>query len=321
MKTAVGVDIGGTNIKVVQVSEEGEVLKRMTERTPSGPGSSSDIIRDVMIKMLKDIVDKDVTGIGLGIAGIIDREGGVVIESPNIPAINGFPAREAFQREFSLPVLVENDANTFAYGEKWTGTGKHLDNFAVLTLGTGLGGGIIYKGDLFEGHVEVGHMIIEPQGRFCACGNYGCLESYASGRAIIDRAVYSMERGTNSMLRDCCDGNYYKVTPELVYKSALEGDSLSREIFRETGRYLGLGIANLANLFPLEAVILGGGLIGAWDLFIEEVKEAFLKRALKPLTSKIEILKTISGNDGGSIGAAGLVLKTMVYSAPRRYDA
>jgi glucokinase len=314
MKTALGVDVGGTNIKVVQVSEEGTVLKSLTEPTPSEPGSTSDDLRNVLMKILKGLVHENVIGLGLGIAGIIDRQKGVIIKSPNIPAINGFPAQEVFQREFSLPVVVENDANMNAYGEKWVGTGKQFHNFAVLTIGTGLGGGIIYKDKLFEGHVEVGHMIIEPRGRFCTCGNYGCLESYASGRAIIDRVISSLERGTQSMITECCEGNFYKVTPELIYKYALEGDNLSREVFRETGQYLGMGIANLVNLFNLEAVILGGGLIGAWDLFIEEVKEAFSKRALKPLTQSVEILKTVLQENGGSIGAAGLVFHVMARS-------
>ncbi len=194
------------------------------------------------------------------------------------------------------------------------GAGKDLKDFAVLTLGTGLGGGIIYKGELFEGHIEVGHIIIEPQGRFCTCGSYGCLESYASGRAIVDRTISSLERGTTSLLTECCDGNIYKVTPELIYKTALEGDNLCREVFRETGRYLGMGIVNLVNLFHLEAVIIGGGLIGAWDLFEKEIKNEFVKRALKPLTTNMEILKTTLGEDGGSIGAAGLVFKAIARS-------
>jgi glucokinase len=314
MKTAVGIDIGGTNIKVVKVSETGDVLERLVEPTPSNPEGSSESLRIVLTKIIKNIMNDNVIGIGFGIAGLINREDGVVIQSPNIPAINEFPVKHVFEKEFSLPVVVENDANIYAYGEKWIGAGKDMKNFAVLTLGTGLGGGIIYKGELFEGHVEIGHIIIEPQGRFCTCGSYGCLESYASGRAIVDRTISSLERGTTSLLTECCDGNIYKVTPELIYKTALEGDSLCREVFRETGRYLGMGIVNLVNLFCLEAVIIGGGLIGAWDLFAKEIKDEFMKRALKPLTTDVEILKTTLGEDGGSIGAAGLVFQVIALS-------
>ncbi len=205
--------------------------------------------------------------------------------------------------------MVDNDANTYAYGEKWIGAGKDIDNFALLTLGTGLGGGIIYKGEVFEGAAEIGHMVIESQGRVCTCGSYGCLESYASGRAVMDMAISALEKGVKSMLTECCDGNFYKITPELVYKTALEGDNLSRDVFREAGQYLGIGIGNLINIFNLDAIVFGGGLIGAWDLFIEDVKKEFLKRSFKSLSGSIKILKSVLKEDGGSIGAAGLVLK------------
>lgn len=317
MKSAIGVDIGGTNIKVVLVSEEGDVLASFIEPTPATRKGSSDDVKDKLVKVLKKICrNNNIAGIGFGIAGVVDRKNGIVIESPNIPVLNGFQVKEAFEKEFSLPIVVENDANTYAYGEKWIGTGKNLNNFVVLTLGTGLGGGIIYKGELFEGAAEIGHMAIEPQGRFCTCGSFGCLESYASGRAIIDLVISSLEKGTKSMLTECCDGNIYKITPEIVYKNALEGDNLSREVFREVGRYLGLGIANLLNIFGSEAVILGGGLIGAWDLFIEEIKKEFLKRTLNPLSKNVEILKAALKEDGGAIGAAGLIFEVIRRSFP-----
>lgn len=319
MKSAIGIDIGGTNIKVVHISEEGDILTSLTEPTPVSPGASSEDVKNVVIKILRNILNDNVIGIGFGIAGLIDRKNGIVIESPNIPAINGFTVKKTFAKEFSLPIIVENDANTYAYGEKWLGTGKDFNNFAVLTIGTGIGGGIIYKGELFEGAVEIGHMVIEPQGRFCTCGSFGCLESYASGRAIVDSTIISLERGTKSLLTECCDGNFYKITPELIYKTALDGDNLSREIFREIGRYLGIGIANLSNIFSPEAVILGGGLIGAWDLFIDELKKEFSKRALKSLSANIKILKTTMKEDSGSIGAAGLIFKTINQSGfPRK---
>lgn len=310
MKSAIGVDIGGTNIKAVHISQEGKIISSIIEPTPSAREGSSEKIKGILMKIFEGICkNNDISGIGFGIAGLIDRKNGAVIESPNIPLINGFPVKDIFEREFSLPVVVENDANTYAYGEKWIGTGKNFDNFAVLTLGTGLGGGIIYKGELFEGAAEIGHMVIEPEGRFCTCGGFGCLESYASGRAIIDRVISSLERGIESKLIKCCDGNFYKITPELVFKTALEGDNLSREVFREFGRYLGIGIANLVNIFSPEAVILGGGLIGAWDLFIEELQKELLKRGLKPLSNNVKILKATLKEDGGSIGAAGLIFK------------
>jgi len=321
LRIAIGIDIGGTNTKTVLATEDGKVLSSHQNPTPATTGESADSIDTLLVKNLKDFLDsdetksalsgvsEDITGIGIGVAGIIDRHKGVVIQSPNISNLNGLPLRERFEKEFNLPVVVENDANTYAYGEKWVGAGKDIDNFVLLTLGTGLGGGIIYNGDLFEGPVEIGHMTIVPSGRYCTCGSYGCLESYASGRAIVERVITSLEKGADSMLTERCNGNFYKVTSKLIYETALDGDSLSREVFREAGQFLGIGIANLINILGLEAVIIGGGLIGAWDLFVEELKKEVQKRAFKPLSANIQILKSSLEENAGSIGAAGFILK------------
>jgi glucokinase len=318
MRMAIGIDIGGTNMKFVLADETGKVLSSHKSPTPSVSEKKTDKIVKGMIKNLKEFINKDstksavsdisdITGIGIGVAGLIDRAGGKVMQSPNISALNGVPLKEIFEKEFSLPVALENDANIYAYGEKWVGTGKDFSNFIVLTLGTGLGGGMIYNDNLYEGPVEIGHMAIVPSGRYCTCGSYGCLESYASGRAIVDRAISSLEKGTESLLSKCCQGNYYKITPEVIFKTALEGDSLSREVFREAGHFLGIGVANLINLMGLEAVIIGGGLIGGWDLFIDELTKEATRRAFKPLSAEVKILKSNLTKDAGSIGAAGFL--------------
>lgn len=327
MKLAIGMDIGGTNIKAVVASEEGIVLSNQTFDTPGKDDKVT--VKDLLVSILKEIISEDyikdvssaesgihdIVGIGFGIAGLINSQEGVIIDSPNISQINGFGIKEHIEKEFSLPVIVQNDASACAYGEKWVGMGKDFDNFVVLTLGTGLGGGYIYKGDLFEGTLEIGHMIIEPKGLFCTCGSSGCLESYASGRAIVDRATSALEKGTESTLAECCGGNIYKITPEDVYRSALDGDNLSRELFRPLGHYLGIGISNLINLLSPEAVIIGGGLVGAWDLFIDEVKKEVERKSFKPLASKVRILQTALKKECGSVGAAGLVFNAAKKSA------
>ncbi len=312
MRVAIGIDIGGTNTKFVLVSEDGKVLRNKQIPTPAVSAGDTEKMDDLLIKSLKEFLGTEATsgivGIGMGVAGLIDRKNGKVIDSPNITSINNLPIRDRLEKEFSMPVILENDANTYAYGEKWVGSGKDYENFVVITLGTGLGGGLIYNGELYEGPAEIGHMTIVPSGRYCTCGSYGCLESYASGRAIVDRVVSSLEKGAESLLSQCCDGNFYKITPKIVYQTAMDGDSLSREVFREAGHFLGIGIANLINLLNLEAVIIGGGLIGAWDLFIEDIKKEIAKRAFKPLSANIEIIKSSLSHDAGSIGAAGLLL-------------
>jgi glucokinase-like ROK family protein len=326
MKIAVGIDIGGTNTKFVLASEDGVVLSRTKKPTPSRAEESSEKIERTLIHNLREFLDtgeskaavsgRSIAGIGIGSAGLIDRQNGTVLQSPNIATISDVPLRSIFEKEFSLTVVLENDANTYAYGEKWVGAGREFDNFAVLTLGTGLGGGLIYKGSLYEGPMEVGHMSVVPSGRYCTCGSYGCLESYASGRAIADRAITSLEKGTESLLSQCCDGNIYKITPEIVYKSALEGDSLSREVIREAGQFLGIGIANLINLLGIEAVIIGGGLVGAWDMFIDEVRKEASRRAFKGLSADVKILKSALSKDAGAIGAAGLLFSKISSDQP-----
>jgi glucokinase len=327
MKLAIGLDIGGTNIKAVVASEEGTVLSNRTYPTPGKEDKIT--VRALISTILKDTLNEDyikeissgqagtadIFGVGFGIAGLIDSRKGIVIESPNIPQINGLEIGKEIAAEFSLPVAVNNDANACAFGEKWAGTGKDFDNFIVLTLGTGLGGGFIYRGELFEGALEIGHILVEPNGLFCTCGSSGCLESYASGRAIVDRATSALENGTESLLAQCCGGNFYKITPEDVYRSALDGDNLSRELFRPLGHYLGIGIANLINLLSPEAVIIGGGLVGAWDLFIDELKKQVSRRAFKSLSSNVQILQTALKKECGSVGAAGLAFVAAKKSA------
>ncbi|MBI4825562.1 MAG: ROK family protein [Nitrospirae bacterium] len=321
MKVAIGVDIGGTNIKTVIVSKEGAVLASRKYPTPSVPKDRSvnaaDLFTGVLERFLKEEsvaalltpASTEIVGIGIGIAGLIDSKNGVVIESPNIPSINGFHIKEAFEKGFSLPVTVDNDANTCAYGEKWVGVGKNFNSFIMLTLGTGLGSGFIYNGELFTGSFETGHIVIEPNGRLCTCGNLGCLESYASGRAIMERVISSLEKGEASMLTESCGGSFYKITPELIYKTALDGDSLCRKAFREFGHYLGIGIANLINLLSPDAVIIGGGLVGAWELFMQDLQQEASKRSFDPLYANVKIIKSTLTEECGSIGAAGLIFR------------
>jgi glucokinase len=316
MKVAVGIDIGGTITKFVLASEDGKVLAGCNRPSPSLIDADHAKTGSLLVNALREFLEEEgsvsalsgtegICGIGIGVAGLIDRSTGRVIKSPNIQAINGLPLKEIFVKEFSLPVAIENDANIYAYGEKWIGAGQEFDTFALLTLGTGLGGGLIYKGRLYEGPMEIGHMVVVPSGRYCTCGSCGCLESYASGRAIIERVVSSLEKGVDSLISKCCDGNFYKVTPKLVYQSALDGDDLSREVLREMGMFLGIGISNLINVMGVEAVIIGGGLVGAWDMFIEDIEKEVSRRAFKPLLENVKILKSVLTEDVGAVGAAG----------------
>jgi glucokinase len=306
-KYAIGIDLGGTNLRVALVSEDGEIARKVKKASPEE-------VFDSLLETIEEVKQGDIAGIGLGVAGLIDRENGRVFSSPNYHAVEGLDLVEGIQRKFNVPVYLENDANCAALGENARGAGKDFENFVLLTLGTGIGGGIIYKGELLDAAAEIGHMSINAEAEKCPCGNIGCLENYASARAMIAKAVVMLEKGTESMLKNCCNGSIYKITPDDIYKSALEGDTLSREILRDAGRALGVGLANLINILSPEAIILAGGLIGAWNIYVQEAIKEASRRAFKDVFEAVKIIPSSLGDDAGVVGAASLVfMKTATH--------
>jgi glucokinase len=301
-KYAIGIDLGGTNLRVALVSRGGEVLRKIK-------GPTSEELLDSLLKSAHDLFSDDVAGIGLGVAGIIDREKGRVLISPNLHVVEKIDLVSEIKAEFGVPVFIENDANSAALGEKWTGAGKDFSNFVLFTIGTGIGGGIIYDKKLLGVSAEIGHMSISAGGDKCHCGNYGCLETYASARAIVSKAISILEKGRESLLKEYGGGNFYKLTTEDIYKAALDGDSLARELLKDAGRYLGIGIANIINLMSPEAIILTGGLTGAWDIYIQEAMKEASRRTFKELYDTVKIVPSTLTDDAGIVGSAGLVFR------------
>ena len=301
-KYAIGIDLGGTNLRVALVSRDGRIIKKIKTAT-------SEEILDSIFKATGDLFSDNVEGIGLGIAGIVDRKSGRILISPNLHFIEKIDIVNEIKGKFRVPVFIENDANAAALGEKWVGTGKDFSNFVLFTLGTGIGGGIIYNNKLFNVSAEIGHMTINTHGEKCHCGNIGCLESFASARAILTKAVSILEKGRESLLREYCGGNFYKLTAEDIYKAALDGDSFARELLRDAGKHLGIGIANIINLISPEAIILAGGLIGAWDIYVQEAIKEASRRAFKELFDMVKIIPSSLMDDAGIIGSAGLVFQ------------
>jgi len=299
-KYAIGIDLGGTNLRVALVSEDGEIARKIKKPT-------SEPVLDAVLSAIDEIIQPEIVGIGLGVAGLIDRKRGRVFISPNLHAIEGIDLVREIRNRFNVPVMIENDANVAALGEKIAGTGKGFDNFVLLTLGTGIGGGIIHKGKLLDVSAEIGHMSINADAEKCPCGNIGCLETYASARAMIAKAVVMLEKENESILKECSKGSIYKITPEDIYKAALEGDALSREILRDAGRFLGVGIANIINIMSPEAIILTGGLVGAWNIYVQEAIKEASRRAFKELFDAVKIIPSSLGDDAGIVGAASLV--------------
>ncbi|MFO0753522.1 MAG: ROK family protein [Thermodesulfovibrionales bacterium] len=303
-KFVIGVDLGGTNIRASLITSGNEVVEKVKEPTGKDPLA-------VLHKLLDSLYaswEKEIGGIGIAAAGLVERESGTVLLSPNVPALNGVNLAAELEEKYDTCIVVENDANAAAYGEKVAGAGRDIGSFVMITLGTGIGGGVVIRGELLPVAAEVGHMSINVDGPPCPCGNVGCLELYASATALIGNAVAELEKGTVSILKDLYNGNFYKISAEDIYRGALEGDSLSRTILREAGKSLGTGIASVINVFSPEAVILTGGLIGAWNIYVDAAIKEAAKRAMKELYNRVKIIPSSLGDDAGMVGAARLVL-------------
>ncbi len=305
---AIGIDLGGTNLRIALVSREGELIRKIKEPTP-------ETLLESVRERTGTLISDEVAGIGLGIAGLIGRAERRVLISPNLHAVEKIDLVGGLEEKFGLPVVLENDANAAAAGEQWVGAGRGLSSFVLLTLGTGIGGGIVHGGELLGIAAEIGHMSIVGDGEKCGCGNYGCLELYASAKAILARASAALESGRESVLRSYCGGNFYKLTTEDIHRAAFDGDGLARELLKNAGRHLGIGIANIVNLMSPEAVILTGGLTGAWDLYVQEAIKEASRRALRELFDDVRIVPSTLKDDAGIVGAAGLVFRSVGIKA------
>jgi glucokinase len=299
-KYAIGVDLGGTNLRCALVSREGTIIRKIKEPT------SKDLLNSVL-RLIENLFSDEVLGVGLGVAGLIDRKRSRVLISPNLPGIEHVDFITGIHQRFNVPVRIENDANAAAFGELMAGAGKGLSNFVLFTLGTGIGGGIICEGKLLDVSAEIGHMSIDADGEKCPCGNSGCLESYASARAILSKAVAFLEKGGESLLKGYYGGNFYKLTSEDIYRAALDGDIPAREILKTAGRYLGIGMANIINIISPQALVLTGGLVEAWDIYVKEAVKEASRRAFKDLYDRVKITPSTLMGDAGLIGSAGLV--------------
>jgi glucokinase len=304
-RLAIGVDLGGTNLRVALVTKDGEIIRKVKEPVSGG-------VIDLTIRLTKGFVNEEIAGIGLGVAGLIDRESSKVFISPNLPAVEGVSLVNSIKEKFRVPVFIENDANAAAFGEKWIGIGKEFSNFVLFTLGTGIGGGIIHDKKLLKVAAEIGHITIHADGEKCHCGNSGCLESYASARALLSNVISALESGRESILKGLFNGNFYKLTAEDIYRTALDGDILAREMLKDAGKNLGIGIANIINVMSPEAIVLAGGLTGAWDIYIQEAIREASRRSFKELFNKVKIIPSLLGDDAGVIGSAGIVFENMI---------
>jgi len=317
-KGIIGVDLGATNINSLLMSEDGEVLAR-DFRPSLGYQGKEKVLSQIFssIKTLQKEGKKSgvssFLGIGVGSPGPLSVSKGIIYHSPNIPGWENIPLVDILQKEFNLAVFLENDANAAALGEWWRGAGKGINYLFLLTLGTGIGGGIIIDGNVYHGAwdvgAELGHMVIKEGGMSCGCGARGCLEAYASATGVVKRTISAIKHNHKTIITRLIQNDLNNLTCELVFKAAKQGDELALWIVEETGRYLGIGVGSLINILNPQIVILAGGMIKAGDILLKQVKKYAMLNSLKASREKVEIVPAKLGENSGAIGAVATVLK------------
>ncbi len=306
----IGIDLGGTNCRAAIVSVDGRpgALHRVETRIDEGREIFLNRLEDFCAGLLDEAGKEGVSpsALGLGTPGVIDGEGRVLV-SPNLAPLNGVPLAPWLAERLDIPVAVVNDANAIAWGEAVYGAGRDLPSFLLITLGTGVGGGLILERRLWEGRDgaagEIGHMMVEPEGRPCGCGSRGCLEQYASASGIVKTVLGALAAGKPSLLQSTPSG---ELTAHLVALAAAEGDGLALAALAEAGRRLGQVLAGLANLLNPDGVVITGGASESLELMRPALEEELARRAFAIAIARLRIVRGELGDDAGIIGAAEL---------------
>jgi glucokinase len=331
---AIGVDLGGTNLRIAAVDEQGTLVEKVTLGTKVSLGR--DHVLDDMCAAIEHVLQKyansaTMLGIGIGVPGIIDMQTGLLRESPNLPGWADYPVRAEIERRLKTVVILENDANVAALGEKWLGAARDFDDMAMLTLGTGVGGGLVIHGSIWHGMNgmagEFGHTTVEPEGHPCKCGNRGCLEQYASATAIVRMTHEAIAANNSSALARAVHSDA-EFSAKSLYNLAIQGDEDARRIFRRAGRCLGIVLSTLVNSLNLPIYVIGGGVSSAWEAFAPSIFEELRWRSMvyaatappdslasgQGASSQVEarsghttiITRALLGSDAGLYGAARL---------------
>ncbi len=334
MSFTIGVDLGGTNLRIAAVSEQGDLLEKVTTSTKAALGRDA-VISD-MTDAIKEVVSRltgsqRLLGVGIGVPGIIDGRTGMIRKSPNLPGWTDYAVREDIEQRLGAPVVLENDANAAALGEAWLGAARAAESMCIITLGTGVGGGIVLRGRIWQGMTgmagEIGHITVDPNGPRCGCGNYGCVEQFASATAVMRMAREAIASGRAPELARAASSDA-EFSARIVHNLALQGDLPAKEIFRKVGWALGLLVADLVNALNLDGYVIGGGVASAWPSFAPAMFEELRRRSfvyaatapddafvdagagasLKPLAGSPRTVVThaLLGSDAGLFGAARL---------------
>ena len=314
-RLAIGIDIGGTKVAGGVVDVDGNIIHRARRDTPhrsKNPAVVEDTIVDVVDELMQIVGSETVAAVGIGAAGFVAADRATVVFAPHL-SWRHEPLQKALQRRVVVPIFVDNDANAAVWAEWKFGAAQGESHVMMITLGTGIGGGILINGQVQRGRFgiagEFGHMQVVPGGHRCECGNRGCWEQYASGNALVReaRSLVSANSPLASDLLDLVDGRPSNLTGPLITQAARDGDPTARELLAEIGNWLGVGIANLAAAFDPGTFVIGGGVSAAGDLLLDAARETF-KRALpgRGYRPEARIVAAHLGNDAGLIGAADL---------------
>jgi len=307
-KYVVGVDLGGTKIYTALVDLKGNIVKEINIKTEAHKGDN--VVLEKLIKCIDDVLEgtdiNEVKAIGIGSPGPLDVEKGLIVYTPNLPFKN-FNIVQPIKDKYKLDTYLDNDANVATLGEFMFGSGKESRNMIFVTVSTGIGGGAIINGSLFRGStsnaLEVGHSTVMRGGPRCGCGNTGCAEALASGTAIMKRAKEAVSSKVETSLK-----NYEDITAREVFLEAEKGDKVSKDILSDSLSYLGIAVANLANIFDPDKIIIGGGVSEAGRIVFDKIEEEMQRRCLKTIYNNCKVEKALLGGKAGVLGAAALAI-------------
>ncbi|MFH1904499.1 MAG: ROK family protein [bacterium] len=308
----IGIDLGGTNLKTGLVNMDGKILKKIIANT----GEGKDIVLKQIVKAIKNIISKagkdksEIMGIGIGSPGLADSEKGIIRGLTNIEGFENVHMKEYVESALDIPTFIDNDVNIMAYGELKCGAGRNAMNIVCLTLGTGVGGGIIIDGKIYRGSSlsagEIGHIPVNVDGPKCICGGRACLESYIGRDRIIKRTIEKLTRRKESIIPKLVEGDLEKITPKIVYEAAAAGDMLAIEIWRETAQYLATALAGIINVLNPELIVIGGGIANTGKYLFDPLRDMIKERIFPFLAEKIRIVHAQLGEEAGIIGSAML---------------
>jgi len=312
----IGIDLGGTKIITALVDTEGRIIFRDYRETEAARGPAAVMARmiDAASRVMNGggVAAAQISAVGVAAPGPIDARSGIVTTPPNLPGWKDMPLRQLIQDELGLPTALENDANAAALAEHRFGAGRGTKHMIYVTASTGIGGGFILNGELYNGATggagEIGHMTILPQGPHCGCGNRGCLEALASGRAIARDARERVKCGVPTLIADLAEGDLERISAKLVAQAAAQGDMEAQEILDEAMTYLGVGMANLVNLFNPELIVIGGGLTKMGARLFDPVRRIIDRRAFRTAAQVVKIVPAQLGDDVGVLGAAAVAM-------------